>query len=155
MSYASLDDVRSHLPQQIATLDATSQPAAEQVTEWLEAISGWIDAGLAWRYRTPVTDAASLPLLRRACAMLAASLVWQTPAFHGAPAAEGALELAREARRLLAYQESGPHAGRSLAALPGATPAEEGEAAVGHPAGSFTDPEYEGPPRIFVLHGEW
>lgn len=155
MPYATTADVQAHLPLQVAALGTQSQPSEAQVSAWLDSISGWIDGSLAWRYRTPVTASADLPLLREACALLVAGLVWQVLGSHGEAPPDGALALRLQAERLLAYQTAGPNAGRSLATLTAATLADTGEAALGQPVGSFTDPEGDGAPRLLPIDLEW
>lgn len=46
--YAEAADVQQHVPTQLVTIGASSQPSTSSVEEWLDAQSAWIDSTLRW-----------------------------------------------------------------------------------------------------------
>ena len=75
--YHSLSDVQSRLPSSIATIDALSEPSAEQVEGWMDEVEAFIEGQLATRYQVPITGSQSLLIVRDICADLTAYRVWQ------------------------------------------------------------------------------
>jgi phage gp36-like protein len=75
--YHSLSDVQSRLPSSIATIDALTEPNADQVTAWMDETEAFVDGQLATRYQVPITGSQSLLIVRDICADLTAYRVWQ------------------------------------------------------------------------------
>jgi phage gp36-like protein len=75
--YHSLSDVQSRLPSSIATIDALTEPNADQVTAWMNETEAFVDGQLATRYQVPITGTQSLLIVRDICADLTAYRVWQ------------------------------------------------------------------------------
>jgi len=75
--YHNLSDVQSRLPSAIATIDALSEPSAEQVTAWMEEVEAFVEGQLATRYQVPITGSQSILIVRDICADLTAYRVWQ------------------------------------------------------------------------------
>ena len=75
--YHSIPDVQSRLPSSIATIDALTEPNADQVTAWMDETEAFVDGQLATRYQVPITGSQSLLIVRDICADLTAYRVWQ------------------------------------------------------------------------------
>jgi phage gp36-like protein len=75
--YHSLSDVQSRLPSSIATIDALTEPNADQVMAWMDETEAFVDGQLATRYQVPITGTQSLLIVRDICADLTAYRVWQ------------------------------------------------------------------------------
>jgi hypothetical protein len=149
MAYAGVEDVQGRIPRQLCEIGPESQPSLPEVEGWLEQLSGWIDSGLRWKYVTPVTAEPDLEVLRPIAADLAAARVWGVLAGHSEEYGRVGERLERFAKELLCWNRS---TGRMLLVLPGSALAEDGEAAVARPAGTFTDPDAGGSePRLFGI----
>src|SRR5579862_9463545 len=146
MPYASLSDVQSLIPTQIWTASGASQPSDVQVQTWLAQTSRWIDGTLRWRYASMtesdsdpiVSDPSDLLTVQAVCALLAAAQVWDVLGGHAAQEPSSGPVLREQAYRLLAYDAA---EGRSYVTLPNTTLSSTGEAALGQPEGTFTDPD--------------
>lgn len=160
MAYATVAQVQGRLRTGLITIGATSEPSTATVTEWLEEVSAWIDATLAWRYVVPVTDSNDKAVLRRAATALVAGMVLKVLAASGGDVGDDAEALMGEGLTDLVYQpgsvksfvpgvgsvvvaKDAVAAGRSLVVLPNTAESDSGEAAVDHAAGSFSDPDAE------------
>jgi hypothetical protein len=75
--YHSLSDVQSRLPSSIATIDALTEPNADQVTAWMDEVEAFVEGQLATRYQVPIVGSQSLLIVRDICADLTAYRVWQ------------------------------------------------------------------------------
>lgn len=155
MAYAVVADVQARIATQLLTITATSQPSSAQVGEWLDQQSAWIDATLRWRYAVPITNATDVDMLQPICAGLVAAMVYQVVGSHSAEGLEIARQLRRDALEMLGYaMQDG--AGRSSITLPNSALSSSGEAAVGQPVSSFTDPDVsDNLPRFFEIDAEW
>lgn len=157
MAYATVADVQARFPTQILTINATSQPTTTQVTEWLAQQSLWIDQTLRWKYDAPLTDAEDLLVLKPIAAALVAAQVWGVLGSFGSDAGDVGANLRREALSMLAYD---PKTGRSNLVLPDTALADTGEASLGQPLSTFTDPALLGEdglpanPRFFTTSME-
>lgn len=152
MAYADGAAVQARIPTTQLALGTGSQPSMSQVLEWLAADSAWLDAALAWKYVCPVTFAADIALLKPIVAALTASRCYQVMAGTDAAYLELASDLRKEALQLLGYTAQGPNAGRAQLVLSNTTLATTGEAALGQPGGTFTDPDVLGNnPRFFSI----
>ena len=148
MAYATVADVQGNIPAQMCTISdgfPPSQPSATLVTQWLESASAFIDGSLRWKYIVPITDATDILVLREACALLAAARVWDVLGGHSAQEPAGGAALRTNAYDLLVYDRKGNAnaaipPGRSYVELPNTTLATTGEAALGEPMSTFTDP---------------
>lgn len=155
MAYAVVADVQARVATQLVTISATSQPSTTQVTEWLAQQSAWIDATLRWRYSVPITDATDVDMLQPICAALVAAMVYQVVGSHSAEGLEIAKQLRRDALEMLGYAARTGD-GRSAITLPNSALSSSGEAAVGQPVSSFTDPDVsDNTPRFFEIDTEW
>lgn len=148
MAYATLDDVQDRLPTQVWEIGVTEQPSSAAVSGWLEAQTRFLNGTLAWKYSVPVTDASDLAVLRQVCAALVAAEVYDLLAMHDpANLSNPARNLRQNAYQQLAYDAK---SGQAHLVLSGTALSESGEADVGSPEGSFTDPDAEGSePRLF------
>ncbi len=138
MGYCTLAQVQARIPTQLLELGSTSQPSAAEVEGWIESTSAWIDGTLAHRYGVPVTNAADLALLAPICAALVASRCWGTLSGHSGEMAANGPDLRKEALTLLAYDAKTGHANLVLT---GTAASASGEAEVGIPEGTFSDPD--------------
>lgn len=146
--YAEVPDVQARLPEQMLFIDGDSQPSESRVGDMLEAASGWIDSTLRWRYTVPITHVDDLMLLRQACAALVAAQCWQVISASSPDFAAIGKDLRKEAMVMLAYDE---RTGRSALTLPNSTLSETGEASIGQPDSTFTDPDDGGDARSFEI----
>ena len=137
MPYATISDVQSRIPTQLCEIGPESQPNEADVRGWLEQLSRWVDSGLRWKYEVPITETADLAVLTPIVADLAAARVWSVLAGSSEEYAKTGREMERFAKDMLAWNRN---TGRMLIVLPSATLADDGEAATGRPAGTFTDP---------------
>lgn len=144
MPYATIDDVRSRIPAQLWAGVPDEQPSETDVRRWLEQLSGWVDSGLRWKYEVPITAADDLAVLTPIVADLAAARVWTVLAGSSEEYAKVGRDLERFAKDQLVWNRN---TGRMLLVLPSTTLAEDGEAAVARPAGTFTDPCVNGNQR--------
>lgn len=167
MAYASVADAQARIRTALLTIGAGSEPTTTQVTDWLEQWSLWVDQSLAWKYVVPVTQADDLKLLKPVVAALVAAECWGVIATANPGQEDRGPELRAEALAMLAYQPATARqfvpgvgmvavtaraglAEKSFLVLPHTALADSGEAAVGAPVGSFTDPDAEGSvPRFF------
>lgn len=148
-AYATLPDVQARIPQSLWTGSPDSEPKASDVQGWLTQVTGWIDSSLRWKYTVPITDAGDLATLRPICADLVAARVWGVIAGHSEEYAKVGRELTKFAREMLAYDS---RTGRSLLVLPSTAESDSGEAAIGQPEATFTDPDdCESEPRFFTI----
>jgi hypothetical protein len=137
MLYATISDVQSRIPTQLCEIGPESQPAESDVRAWLEQLSRWVDSGLRWKYEVPITEEDDLAVLAPIVADLAAARVWSVLAGSSEEYGKIGDRLERFAKDMLAWNRN---TGRMLIVLPSTTLAEDGEAAVARPAGTFTDP---------------
>lgn len=158
MSYGTVAGVQANIPKQFigqAGFSAESQPTRTQVTSWVTAQSAFIDSSLRWKYSVPITNATDVATLTVICEMLVAAQVWSVLAGHSAEASATAKQLRESALTMLAYNS---REGRSYLVLPNSATSDSGEADVGSPEGSFTDPDSTGEdvnPRMFTLRTEF
>jgi phage gp36-like protein len=75
--YHSLSDVQSRLPSSIATIDALTEPNADQVTAWMDEVEAFVEGQLATRYQVPITGTQSILIVRDICTDLTTYRVWQ------------------------------------------------------------------------------
>jgi hypothetical protein len=136
--YADVTDVQARVPTQLLEIDASSQPSQSMVETWLEADSRWVDSTLRWKYAVPVTDPADQVILREIVADLTAARCWDVVGGHSAENPAGGAALATRAAQRLAYNRN---TGQAMLVLPSAALSDSGEAEVGQPEGSFTDPD--------------
>ncbi|MFN3652225.1 MAG: hypothetical protein ACK47B_21820 [Armatimonadota bacterium] len=149
MPYATAADVQESVPLQSWTMGADSQPSQATIEEWLEAQSAWVDATLRWKYDVPITAAADLALLKPLVAMLVAAQVWAILGGHTGQEPVAAVTLRRTALSMLVFD---PKSGQSRVVLPNSAESETGEAELGQPISSFSDPESDdGIPRLFEI----
>lgn len=148
--YADVADVQARIPEQMLTIDGDSQPTESRVGDMLDAASAWIDSTLRWRYATPVTHPDDLMLLRPACDALVASQCWHVIGAASPDFASHGKDLRKEAHSTLAFDE---RTGRSFITLPNTSLSDTGEAAIGQPESTFTDPDSGGEPRAFKTGG--
>lgn len=155
MSYAVVSDVQGRIATQLLTIGASSQPTTDQVEEWLEQQSAWIDNTIRWRYAVPITNEDDVKLLRPICAALVAAMCWQVIGSHGGELPSPAKELRDEALQSLSYDRYVvSNSGRSMIVLPNSTLSDSGEAGLAAPEGSFTDPDSDTDdvnPRFFEI----
>lgn len=158
MAYGTTADVQALIPRQLlgaGGFGPASQPNQAQVTTWISTQSAWIDSTLRWKYSMPATDSADVAMLTTICAMLVAAQVWSVLGGHDAQVPGAGPQLVKMARMLLAYDE---RTGRSSLVLLNTSESDSGEATVGQPEASFTDPDSEDEdvnPRLFSIDQEF
>jgi len=168
--YATVADVQARIWTDVLAISDESQPARADVEDWLCQESHWMDSTFAWKYRMPAADPEDRERLRPACADLVAGRVWRVLVPRNPGQEARPEELRGSALVAMVYQPGAvrtltsslgrlasdpPREGRSHLVLPNTALADTGEAALGQPEGSFTDPEEEGPERLFGAGREW
>jgi len=147
--YATVADVQSRIPEGTFTIGPASSPSEAMVAAWIAADSAWVDATLRWKYTVPVSEAADVAMLAPIVAALAAAKIWAFVGGHNGEMPSAGTELRREALVMLAFDAK---RGRSNLVLPSTVESDTGEAAVGQPESTFTDPDADDAiPRMFDL----
>lgn len=157
--YATVADVQARIWTDLLAISDSTQPATADVEDWLCQESHWIDSTFAWRYAMPATEAADRERLRPACADLVAARCWRVLVPRNPGQESRPDELRGAALITLVYQPGSvrpvgsslgrlatdpPREGRSFLVLPGTALADTGEAGLGAPESSYSDPDAEG-----------
>jgi hypothetical protein len=171
--YADVADVQDRIDTAIWTAGAASQPAQATVETLLQSASRWVDATLAWRYVVPITQDCDLVLLRPIVADLVAAQLYEILSASRPDLLDQGRAMRARALTGLVYHPGGlgtwlsggsavvvgrelGSMGRSYLTLPSSTLADTGEAALGQPLTTLTDPDAEdGVPRLFAIDQAW